>query len=123
MASRPRAVVCMSLRPSRYPRHLPVSRTVMVAFSMLLLARPARGQELMPAGSAAWTSFAARPDTTPAVLAATGSPYALEVSGNGLPNVYGGWRTRLVGLSSGQYYRFRSKALVQDIASPRQSVT
>jgi predicted amidohydrolase/regulation of enolase protein 1 (concanavalin A-like superfamily) len=113
----------MPLPPLLRARPSPVNRTVILAIALLLLADPARAQELMPPTGGAWSSFAARPETMPAVAATSGSPYALEVYGNGVPNVYGGWRARLAGLSGGQYYRFRGKAIVQDIASPRPSVT
>jgi predicted amidohydrolase len=37
--------------------------------------------------------------------------------------VYGGWRTRVQGLSGERHYRFRARALPLDIAAPRESVT
>src|SRR5690242_13660213 len=87
------------------------------------LAAPACAQELMPATSGGWTSFAARPATTPAVVATSGSPYTLEIDGNGVADVYGGWRARLQPLSGGQYYRFRARVAATGVASPRDSIT
>ena len=81
-------------------------------------------QELMPSTVEAWSGFSPRPDSSPGVLAApAGSGYALEIHGNGVPTVYGGWRTHIPGLSGGQHYRFRARALPLDIASPREAVT
>ena len=60
----------------------------------------------------------------PAVFASGSGPdYTLEIQGNSVPNVYGGWRTRIAGLSGGAYYRFRGRAVALDIASLRQSIT
>lgn len=100
------------------------ARILSIPFLILLHAVAADAQELMPASSAAWASFAARAASTPGFLASSGgSGYALEIHGNNVPNVYGGWRTRLNGLTGGTYYRFRARAVARDIASPRESVT
>ncbi|HET7694711.1 MAG TPA: nitrilase-related carbon-nitrogen hydrolase [Vicinamibacterales bacterium] len=80
-------------------------------------------QELMPQAATAWSGFAARPDSAPALQTSAGSPYALEVSGNGVPSVYGGWRTRINGLSGSNHYRFRTRVLATDVPSPRESIT
>jgi predicted amidohydrolase len=91
---------------------------------MFLPAANARAQELMPANSSAWSAFAPRPQSAPATLAsAGGTGYTLEILGNGGPSVYGGWRTRLQGLSGGAFYRFRARALPTEIGSPRESIT
>jgi len=93
------------------------------AFLSGLCAAPAGAQEMMPPASSGWTEFAARPTAAPALRASAGSPYALEIAGDGVPNEYGGWRSRIQGLSGGTYYRFRAKAVPEGIASPRESVT
>ena len=95
------------------------------ALLLLLCAAPAHAgaQELMPDNAQAWTEFAARPDAAPRLRAAVGSPYALEIAGNGVANVYGGWRTPIAGLTGGSHYRLRARALPAGIASPRESVT
>jgi predicted amidohydrolase/regulation of enolase protein 1 (concanavalin A-like superfamily) len=90
---------------------------------ILLSAASAAAQELMPPASSNWSGFAARPDSAAGLTASAGSPYTLEVFGNGVPNVYGGWRTRISGLSGNAHYRFRAKAVTTDIPSPRESVT
>jgi predicted amidohydrolase/regulation of enolase protein 1 (concanavalin A-like superfamily) len=77
----------------------------------------------MPSAPSAWTPFAARPDSAPAVQAVAGSPYALEVSGNGVPSVYGGWRTRISGLSGNAYYRFRTRVTASEVPTPREAIT
>lgn len=78
----------------------------------------------MPSQAAAWSGFSPRVETTPGLVASPGtSGYSLEIRGNGVPNVYGGWRTRLQGLVGGNYYRFRARALPVSITSPRESVT
>src|SRR4029453_19201579 len=53
----------------------------------------------------------------------TGTPYTLDVFGNGVTGVYGGWRTRIQGLSGSASYRFRTRARITDIASPREAIT
>jgi predicted amidohydrolase len=78
----------------------------------------------MPGSASGWSGFAPRPQSAPGLLQSTGqSGYALDILGNGVPNVYGGWRTRIAGLTGNDYYRFRARALPVDIASPRESVT
>jgi hypothetical protein len=49
--------------------------------------------------------------------------YALNIDGLGVPEVYGGWTTRIAGLQGGSYYRFRARALPSGIASLRESAT
>ena len=100
-----------------------MSRLLCIALLILLPAASAAGQELMPPASSGWSGFSARPDSAAGLLASGGSPYTLEVLGNGVPNVYGGWRTRIQGLSGSAHYRFRARAVVTDIALPRESVT
>ena len=96
----------------------------MVCLALLCVAPlPACAQELMPSNPTAWASFAARPDATPTVQSLSGSPYALEVFGNGVPSVYGGWRTRIAGLSGNAFYRFRTRVQATDVPSPRESIT
>ena len=90
---------------------------------LLLGFGAATAQELMPPASSGWSAFAARTQSMPGLRAVSGSPYALEVFGNGIPNVYGGWRTRIEGVSAGAYYRFRSRVTVRDTPPPRQAVT
>jgi predicted amidohydrolase/regulation of enolase protein 1 (concanavalin A-like superfamily) len=94
-----------------------------IAVPILLLSVAARGQELIPVNSGAWSGFSARAESTPGLLVSAGSPYSLEVLGNGVPSVYGGWRTRIQGLSGGGYYRFRTRVSPTDVASPRESIT
>ena len=110
-----------------YPPHIERYKTriqlCLVAF-VTLLAAPVRAQELMPPSASGWTSFAPRPQTAPVSnVSQGGAGYALNVYGNGVTNVYGGWRTRIQGLQGGGYYRFRARALPVDIASNRESVT
>ena len=92
-----------------------------------LLAIPpasAIAQELMPASASGWTAFTPRPETAPSVTAsAGGSGYTLNIAGNGVPNVYGGWRTRIQGVRGDRYYRFNARTLAADIVSIRESVT
>jgi predicted amidohydrolase/regulation of enolase protein 1 (concanavalin A-like superfamily) len=100
--------------------------SVVLAIVILNLAPGAStdAQELMPSTPAAWTGFSARPESAPGLLASGGEgSYALEVYGNGVPSVYGGWRTRIEGLTGGQQYRFRARALAVDMPSVRESVT
>ncbi|MDQ3418025.1 MAG: Ig-like domain-containing protein [Acidobacteriota bacterium] len=84
----------------------------------------AGAQELMPTSASGWTAFAPRAETAPAVTAsAGGSGYTLNILGNGVPNVYGGWKTRIQGIRGARYYHFSARALPADIVSIRQSVT
>src|SRR5687768_11624052 len=102
-------------------------RSLMLAVLALVLLFCAplacRAQEMMPGNSAAWTGFSARPDSAAVLQSSAGSPYALEIAGNGVPGVYGGWRTRIAGLSGGGHYRFRTRVLATDVPSPRESIT
>jgi len=77
----------------------------------------------MPGSSSDWTGFSARADSAAVLQASAGSPYALEIFGNGVPSVYGGWRTRISGLSGNAHYRFRTRALATGITSPREAIT
>jgi hypothetical protein len=78
----------------------------------------------MPAAASGWSGFAPRAESAPALtVSQSASGYALNISGNGIRNVYGGWKTRVQGLQGGSYYRFRARALPVDIASLRESVT
>jgi len=84
----------------------------------------AQGQELMPASAGAWHAFTPRTQSAPGVAVSNGSTsYALNIDGLGVPNVYGGWRTRITGLQGENYYRFRARARPFNIASLRESVT
>jgi predicted amidohydrolase len=103
---------------------LAIIRAGLVAAVLIALPASAPAQELMPASAGGWTPFAPRPDSAPGVTASTGSSgYALNIYGNGVPHVYGGWRTRIQGLNGGGYYRFRARAVPLDIGSAREAVT
>ena len=89
-----------------------------------LLSVTAAAQELMPSSTAGWSGFSPRIETTPGLVASPGSSgYSLEVRGNSVPNVYGGWRTVIQGLAGGNHYRFRARALPSNLTSPREFVT
>jgi predicted amidohydrolase/regulation of enolase protein 1 (concanavalin A-like superfamily) len=90
---------------------------------VLLSTTGAHAQEMMPAASGGWTTFAARPAAAPATAAISGgSGYTLEIRGNGVPSVYGGWRTRISGLAGGSYYRFVARVVAAELESPRESI-
>src|SRR5687768_8775877 len=90
----------------------------------LVLATPVPAQELMPAAAGAWSAFAPRPQTAPVVDASTTETgYALHVDGGGAAGVYGGWTTRITGLTGRAFYRFRARALPVGIDSLREGVT
>jgi predicted amidohydrolase len=94
------------------------------AATMALLAGPAHAQELMPPDAGAWSPFAPRSVSAPATsVSPSPSGYALNISGQGIPDVYGGWRTRLQGLQGSAFYRFRARATPLDVPSLRESVT
>lgn len=97
----------------------------LLAFLLFILffGVPATAQELMPPTTSGWSGFAARAESTPGLLASSGSPYTLQILGNGVPNVYGGWRARLQGLSGGRSYRFRARVIARDTPPVRESVT
>jgi predicted amidohydrolase len=108
---------------SRWCRAMTRTHAVILA-ALVTLPAPALAQELMPTTASGWTQFAARPDSAPGVASSGGSSgYTLNIYGNGVPNVYGGWRTRVQGLHGGGYYRFRARAVPGDITSPREAVT
>src|SRR5436309_2719468 len=110
--------------PSALPVRSQLARlTLGIAMLSLVPAVPGCAQELMPASSSGWSGFAARPDSSPALLTSAGSPYALEIIGNGVASVYGGWKTRIQGLSGGGYYRFRARVSATEVALPREAVT
>jgi predicted amidohydrolase/regulation of enolase protein 1 (concanavalin A-like superfamily) len=109
--------------PFGLSRRLAIDLPTLCIALLCLLPRAVHAQELMPQNASAWAGFAARPDSTPALQALAGTPYALEVFGNGVPSVYGGWRTRISGLSGNAHYRFRTRVLATDVASPRESIT
>ena len=114
----------MSFALLRGFRAVRVPGSAFLWLAVLFLAPPSTyAQELIPSSSSAWTAFSARPNATPVVQTSAGSPYALEVFGNGVASVYGGWRTRVNGLSGNAHYRFRSRVLATDVASPRESIT
>jgi hypothetical protein len=88
-------------------RRYPTDLLKGIVILLLLPGAPANAQELMPASSSGWTTFAPRTQTAPVSNASTGgSGYVLNIYGNGVTNVYGGWRTRIQGLQGGGYYRF-----------------
>ena len=90
---------------------------------VIVFAASAEGQELMPAAATAWSPFAPRAETAPAVNASSGTGgYALSIAGNDVAHVYGGWRTRLQPLQGGRHYRFRARAMATDLASPREAI-
>ena len=85
---------------------------------------PGGGQEMMPPDPVGWQAFAARAGTAPQVATSTGADgYALQITGGGLPQVYGGWRTRIAGITGGTTYRLSGRVLPAAIASLRESVT
>src|SRR5205085_8705667 len=47
----------------------------------------------------------------------------LNIAGNGLSGVYGGWTTHIGALQGGSYYRFGARARPAGITSLRESVT
>jgi predicted amidohydrolase/regulation of enolase protein 1 (concanavalin A-like superfamily) len=99
-------------------------RITAIAFLTLLTTSAAYAQELMPASASAWTGFSPRPQSAPGLLAsAEGAGYTLQIDGNGVASVYGGWRTRIQGLSGNQHYRFRSRVVATDVPSAREMVT
>ena len=93
---------------------------------LLLIVVPtgsAGAQELMPPTASGWTGFAPRAQTAPGRDVSQGtSGYALNIYGNGVQGVYGGWTTRIQA-SGGNHYRFRARANPADIVSLRESVT
>src|SRR5688500_9724242 len=98
-------------------------RILGIALLTVLSTTVAAAQELMPANSSAWSGFAPRPESAPGLLAsAEGSGYTLQIDGNNVPSVYGGWRTRISGLSGNQPYRFRTRVVATNVASPRESI-
>jgi predicted amidohydrolase len=93
-------------------------------FFAATLPSMAEAQELMPATASGWSGFAPRAVAAPGRDVSQGaSGYALNIYGNGVPSVYGGWTTRIQGLVGGNYYRFRTRAVPTDIVSLRESVT
>ncbi|RPJ64313.1 MAG: carbon-nitrogen hydrolase family protein, partial [Acidobacteria bacterium] len=85
---------------------------------------PAAAQEMMPPAASGWAAWAPRAATAPATdVTQLSNGYALNVYGNQVPNVYGGWRTRIQGLQGGRYYRFTARAVPVGIVSLREAVT
>src|SRR5205814_5931158 len=96
---------------------------VLLTVSLVALPSVGRAQELMPSSPAGWTALASRPVAQPARSSSTGtSTYGLTISGNGIPNVYGGWTTRIP-IQAGAYYRFSARAVATGITSLRESIT
>jgi predicted amidohydrolase len=92
--------------------------------TLSLIIRAGTWQELMPVSASAWSAFASRSQSAPVVSTSSGANgYALSISGGGLPDVYGGWRTQIGGITGGNYYRFSARALPADILSLRESVS
>ena len=105
-----------------------LTRSIDIVLSAFLLiavpAAPAAAQELMPPAANGWSGFAPRPQSAPGRDVSQGtSGYALNIYGNGVQSVYGGWTTRIQPLQGGSYYRFRTRAMPSDIVSLRESVT
>jgi predicted amidohydrolase len=93
---------------------------LLIAFSRT----SAHAQELMPPSASAWSGLAPRAETAPARdISQSASGYALNIYGNGVRNVYGGWTTRIQGLQGGNFYRLKARAVPFDIVSLRESVT
>src|SRR3954470_22240864 len=97
--------------------------SVLLAASLAALPGVANAQELMPSSPAGWTALAPRPVAQPARSSTGTSPYSLSISGNGIPNVYGGWTTHIQGIQAGAYYRFNARAVASNITSLRESIT
>ena len=122
--SRHSSVSILPRAASRLIRTATASPVLLIVVITALTTSTARAQELMPTSPTGWSTFSARPETAPGVLSSTGGTgYILEIFGNNVPNVYGGWRTAIQGLQGGRYYRFRARALPTSIASPRESIT
>jgi predicted amidohydrolase len=105
-----------------------LTRLIHIALSAFLLftvsAVPVAAQELMPPTASGWSGFAPRPQSAPGRDVSQGtSGYALNIYGNGVQNVYGGWTTRIQPLQGGGSYRFRARAIPSDIVALRESVT
>lgn len=88
--------------------------------ALLVASTAVHAQELIPADSAAWSSFAPRAQNAP--VAERVGP-ALKLASGDKPFVYGGWRCRVEGLEAGAFYRFRARAITKGITRPRESVT
>ena len=79
---------------------------------------------LLPRAATGWTAFAPRSQSTPATSVANGTDgYVLNISGNQVPNVYGGWVSHATGLQGGAWYRFNARARPLRIGSVREAVT
>jgi predicted amidohydrolase len=101
-----------------------IRRLLLAACVTLMPQGLVSAQELIPPSPAGWTAFAPRTESAPAVNASpSGSGYTLNVAGNNVQGVYGGWRTRIQGLHGGNHYRFRARALPTNIASIREAVS
>ena len=111
---------CNYNRLSRSTRAAGLTVLIFVALS----TGSARAQELMPPTASGWSGFAPRASSAPGRDTSLGtSGYALNIYGNNVASVYGGWTTRIQGLIGSNYYRFRTRALPIDIVSLRESVT
>jgi len=117
-------VISDELRSCAWRLSAEVMSRALLTVILAALPAAASAQELMPSSPAGWTALAPRPVAQPARSSATGvSSYSLSISGNGIPNVYGGWTTRIQGIQAGAYYRFNARAVATDITSLRESIT
>src|SRR5205814_4494922 len=117
-------VVSDELRSRARRLSVRVISRVLLTVSLAALPAVARAQELMPSSPAGWTALAPRPVAQPGRSSSTDtSTYGHSISGNGIPNVYGGWTTRIQGIQAGAYYRFSARAVATGITSLRESIT
>ena len=92
-------------------------------FVAVLRALPVNAQQLMPPTASGWSGFAPRAQSAPGRdVSQSTSGYALNIYGNGVPNVYGGWTTRIQPLQGGSYYRFVARAVPSAIMSSSRSL-
>ena len=79
---------------------------------------------LMPATASGWSPFSARPQSAPALTTSSGSSgYILDVAGQGVASVYGGFTAHINRLQGSAWYRFQAHAVPHGIDSLRKSVT
>ena len=99
----------------------------LVAAVFFIVSLPASAENLIGADGSCWKQFAPRAENAPQaslkVDATDGS--LLNLSSDGRPNVYGGWRCRIDGIEPGRHYRLRALARPRgflDEAAVRESV-
>lgn len=84
----------------------------------------ASAQELIPGNGICWQFFAPRQQNAPRYFrAGSARGYRLTLASGGKRFVHGGWRCSIEGIDAGGWYRFRVRALPQNIASLRESIT